>query len=254
MAPWTGDVAPDGGDIVLRTPDKEVLRLVGGQSFLVEGTPAKDCGQIVDALRAWLNGSRSPDKTGDEPAAVVLTIGEPTAVVVPAPPPPIRTKAAIDGLKAALKEREAARTKAIGAVTELLTVFQRTMRPLIVELGATAKTLISEKLTEIFDAGGTIVVGPFGMEWTSGEYVVYHTGKRTQIAAMALAAHLVDKHQDLNVPEALDKIAVGVETARDGVLRCLSTYDRIRQDSTAARVKLEREIELPKAIEGPKAG
>jgi hypothetical protein len=251
MAPWNGDVAPDGGDIVLRTPDREVLRLVRGAEFVVNGAPARDDAQIVAALTAWLTGSRSPDKLGEEPAAVVLTIGEPTAVAVPQPPAPIRTKAAIEGLKAALKERETARAKAIGAVTELLTVFQRTMRPLIVELGATAKTLIGEKLTEIFDAGGTIVVGPFGMEWASGEYVTYWTGKRTQIAAMGLAAHLVDKHPELNVPESLDKIAAGVETARDAVLKGLSTYDRIRQDSTAARAKLERDIELPKAIEGP---
>lgn len=290
MGDWNGSVVPDSGDVVLRTSEKEFLRLKPNGTFFIEGRPAENDTQIAKALRWWLTGTGATSwlaghslkkdvachrcwehdttvvspggcqhDSANEATAVVATppgrdlvlgTAPGTAVAVPQQSIQFRARTALDSLRAALKDRESTRTKAVTSLTELLMTFQRVMRPLVVEVGATAKALAQERPSTLFDAGNTLSFdGIFGMEWSGGEYVLYHGGSRRTTTAGEIAAYIVDHHAGLDVDAAMNKIASGLEAARDSIAKGLGTYERIRATSAGMTQRLkDDEAALPKSL------
>lgn len=287
MGDWNGSVVPDSGDIVLRTSEKEFLRLKPNGTFFVDGRPSDDA-QIVKALRWWLTGtgatswlaghslkkdiachrcwehitSGSPlgcQHDGVETTAViaappgrdlVLGVAPGTAVAVQQQSIQFRARAALEALRASIKEREDTRTKAIASLAELLATFQRVMRPFVVELGLLAKTLGQERPSALFDAGNTLCIdGIFGMEWAGGEYVLYHGGNRRAAGAGEVAVYIVDHQPGLDVEAAMNKIASGLEAARDNIAKGLGTYEKIRATAVGISKRLkDDEAAMPKAL------
>lgn len=260
MDGWSGNVVPEKNDIVLRTRDRELLRLVGN-GFTVDGKAADDA-QIVAALRTWLAASSGRAEGRSEVGEIVLTIAPTPGTSVSKLP--ARSQSALEALRNALKERENTKAKAIAAVADLLSTFQRIMRPFFVELGSLARSLGSEQLGPMFNGGGLIntiqIDGIFGFEWLSGEYIHYHTGVRRLTTPRELAQYLVESHPDMDVEAALNKVVTGVHQAHDGIVKKLSSMERIRLSAEAACQTLKNEetrlLEGPKnetkMIEGPK--
>ncbi len=274
MGDW--NVSPESGDIVLRTPEKEFLRLKPNGTFFINDRPAENDTLVANALRWWLTGTgatswsaghsldkdvachpcwthepntsplgcrHAKDATAVVSATpcqdVVLSVAS-TAVVTPQQSIKFRAKTALESLKTSVKERESTRAKAIAALADLLTTFQKVMRQLIVEVGLVAKALGQERPSSLFDAGNTLSVnGIFGMEWTGGEYVLYHNGNRRSAGPGEVATYVVDHHPGLDIEAAMDTIASGLEAARDNVTKGLGVYERIRATSTEASKRLK---------------
>ncbi len=281
MTEWAGNVAPEGGDVILKSADREHLRLKSDGTFMIQGRPCSP-EEVAAALRWWLTGSgatawtnghslsadacpkcagacrypRPADATATpivpvpvEAADIVLSVSS-TALAVPPPPLPVRARAALEALKASVKQRDDMRWKAINALTEMLTNFQKVMRPLVIEIGVAARSLGKERFTNLFDLGGNTlsIDGIFGLDWGSGEFVTYSTGHRVCTPPGTLAAYLVDHHVGIDIETMVNKIATEIDKASDGVLKAMAAFDRIRSTSAdlAAKFKAEELKALPK--------
>jgi hypothetical protein len=283
MTEWAGNVAPEGGDVILKSADREHLRLKSDGTFVIQGRPCESAEEVADALRWWLTGSGATAWTNGhslsrdtacgkcgpscryprpsdgattpivpapiEAADIVLSVSS-TALAVPPPPLPVLVRAALEVLKASVKQRDDMRWKAINALTEMLTNFQKVMRPLVIEIGVAARSLGKERFTNLFDMGGNTlsIEGIFGLDWGSGEFVTYYTGHRTCTPPGTLAAYLVDHHAGIDIEAMVNKIATEIDKASDGVLKAMATFDRIRSTSAdlAAKFKAEELKALPK--------
>lgn len=291
-----GSIDPENGDVVLKTPEKEFLRLKKDGSFVALGKTGANDAQIVAALRWWLAGTGAWGKGHTfrndtachkcaesdpgmyasgavcrwaEPSSsastavqakpeasttsVVLSVAPSTALASTQPPIQLRAKSALEALRATIKERDDTRTKAVGALAELLATFQRVMRPFVIELGQTAKMLGQERPSSIFDAGNTFSIdGIFGMEWTGGEYVLYQNGNRRTAGVGEVASYIVEHHVKIDLDVAVNKIVSGLEAARDNVMNGLGAFEKIRADSTSISKRIKSEEQALKALEGPK--
>jgi hypothetical protein len=253
MEPWSGDLVADGSDdIVLRSPDKEVLRLRKDGTFLVNGRPVEQDDQVVLALRRWLTGSEEALPIPAEAAGRVLTVSAPKP---PRLPPLTRTKAAHEALKAALKEKENTRNRAVGALAKLLTTFQTAIKPIVIDLGETAKSVANQRLTTMFDVGGYVntisIDGIFGLELNSASYITYNTGTRKHASPQELAAYLIDSHPNFDVEAGLNKIAAEVEATADRITKAFEGLNKIGAVASAMNVRIEMENAwLQKALPG----
>jgi len=253
MEPWGGELVAEGGDdIVMRTPEKEVLRLRKDGTFLVNGAPVEQNDQVVSALRRWLTGSEEALPIPAEAPGRVLSVSAPKP---PRLPPLTRTKAAHEALKAAIKEKENTKNRAIGALAKLLTTFHAAIKPIVIDLGETAKAVANQKLTPMFDVGGYVntisIDGIFGLELNSACYITYYSGTRKHASPHELATYLIENHPAFDVEAGLHKIAAEVEATADKITKALEGINRIGAVATAldARIAMESAW-LQKALPG----
>jgi len=255
MDRWSGElVAGTGDDIVLKNAEKEVLRLKADGSFAIDGRPIEGNDQVVSALRHWLTGSAEALPVPAESQGRILTVTPPKP---PTLPPLTRTKAAHEALKAALRDREATKRNAGRALEELLETFYLTMKPIVVELGATVKNLANEKerLSTAFDVGGFVntlaIEGIFGLELNTGALITYYTGTRKHASPAELATYLLDHHPNLDIEAALNKISADVEAASEKITKALTAMNRTGLVATSLNAKLKQEAAwLAKALPG----